>query len=55
MPNRVLMRNKRRFAEKFVYGVGSTVEDRNTAGMDGILEEFHTCPACASAASRVRF
>jgi hypothetical protein len=40
-------------AEKIVYGVGSPVEDPNAAAMNGILQEFHTCPACGSAASRL--
>ena len=29
------------------------VVSRQGLGIDGVLEEFHTCPACGAAASRV--
>jgi predicted RNA-binding Zn-ribbon protein involved in translation (DUF1610 family) len=40
-------------ADKIVYGVGSPVEPVSTFEVGGVIEEFHACPACGSAASRL--
>ena len=39
--------------DKIVYAVTSPVEQTNAPGMDGLLQESHSCPACGSAASRL--
>ncbi len=41
-----------RHADKIVYGVDRQTEDSNAAGSEA-LEEFHSCPACGSQASRL--
>ncbi len=40
-------------ADKVIYGMGCPVEPVSTFELGGVIEEFHACPACGSADSRL--
>ena len=39
-------------ADKIVYTMGNVVEAANTSEVEGVFNEFYSCPACGTSASR---